>query len=101
MQITKELLDREIAEMSQGIENLKAKLAQAVGGLSVFQGLRAYLDKEEPKKEEEAEDVPVAPVVSEPVVEEQEALPSAAEIWEQEEAKKPAVKVVDGNGKYS
>lgn len=52
MQVNKELLDKEIEGMKAQIEQIKASAAQAAGALAVLQGLRSYLDQEEPKAEE-------------------------------------------------
>lgn len=62
MQVNKELLDKEIEAMKAQIEQIKTSAAQAAGALAVLQGMRAYLDKEEEPKVEEA-------IVGEPIAE--------------------------------
>lgn len=54
MKITAEVLDNEIKGMQQQKWQYEALVAKADGALTVLQGLRTYLDKEEVKAVEQA-----------------------------------------------
>jgi hypothetical protein len=47
MQVTKELLDADIAGTEGNIKNLQSQLDQLIGGLVVLKNIRAYMVKEE------------------------------------------------------
>lgn len=68
MQVTKELIDKDIAGLNAQLEQLKAQAAQTAGALSVLKNIREYMDLPEP------EAVPVISDANKAVQDEVEAM---------------------------
>lgn len=80
MQVTKELVEKDIESIRVQLEQAKAQVGQLAGALTTLTGVLEYLNKPEPEKKEEE--------------------PTSSEVVDKPTSEVLTAQVVDARGKY-